>query len=191
AATVRSGKRRRSWGGHAIPATGRWWAGAEVRSFPLNHSWPAARGTDPMIARIVVVFPAPFRPRRHTGSAAMTSNDRPRTMRPVPIRTSASATVSKAPAKVDLADFWIPTHHRRGMVGQDFALVQDHDALGDGKHRLHVMLDEEHSDSPLQRDALQEPNYAPRLLWRQSSGRLVEEQNQRVASERHGNFDQL
>src|SRR5262249_7536062 len=29
------------------------------------------------------------------------------------------------------------------------------------------------------------------LLWRQSSGRLVEEQNQRVASQRHGDFDQL
>ena len=37
----------------------------------------------------------------------------------------------------------------------------------------------------------EEPNDAARLLWRQSSGRLVEKEHQRVAGEGHDELDQF
>ena len=67
-----------------MPARARMYIGSGVTSrqtpsLPLNSTRPASGTTMPTVIRKVVVFPAPFGPRRPTISASFTSNETPAT----------------------------------------------------------------------------------------------------------------
>jgi len=53
-------------------------------SAPFHTMRPACGGVRPMIERMVVVLPTPFRPSRHTHSPAWTSTDTPKSTRARP-----------------------------------------------------------------------------------------------------------
>jgi hypothetical protein len=68
-------------------------------------------------------------------------------------------------------------------VGDDAALVEHGDALGNGEDHLHVVLREEKGEAALARDALDELDRLPRLLGRHAGRGLVEEEDLRLEGE--------
>jgi hypothetical protein len=53
-------------------------------SWPLNRILPARGGVRPIMLLSVVVFPAPFLPKRQTDSACLTSKEIPKSIWLVP-----------------------------------------------------------------------------------------------------------
>src|SRR5713226_6082657 len=97
-------------------------------SVPLNVILPLRMGSSPMMLSMVVVFPAPLRPTRHTDSPSRTVSDTPlRTWagpRKVLIRSSSSTVLGSQKIRGDLL---VVPDLVRGAVGQDGALVHGDD----------------------------------------------------------------
>src|SRR5262245_65845088 len=106
-----------------------------------------------MSARSNVVLPAPLRPMRPHISPSASSSDALRMTGTTPIVTSRSQTLSMAFAvRLRAADECLHARirEREGWraVGDHGAVVEGEYAIGEPRHDLYVVLDEQHRQSP-------------------------------------------
>src|SRR6185436_7781846 len=133
-------------------------------SLPSNPIEPSRLGTMPMIARSVVVLPAPLRPRRVTTSPAGTSNVTPWRTCDSPYQALSPRTARSGPAPeagafagagfawssgiggshVRLHDIRVLRDVRVVALGQHFAAGEHGDVIGQGRDHREVVLDHEH-----------------------------------------------
>ena len=77
---------------------------------------------------------------------------------------------------------------RVGLAGSDDRTVDHHgDVVGDAKHRVHVVLDEQDCVAPL--EAGQERQHSFGFLGPHAGQRLVEQQHVRRGGEAHRDFE--
>src|SRR5687768_4587215 len=85
-----------------------------------------------------------------------------------------------------------PRAHLGGRAfGEHAALVHHGDARGHGEHHRHVVLGEHARHAELERHAAHQPDGLEALLRRHARGRLVEQQQARLAGERDGELQAL
>src|SRR4051794_40387342 len=119
-------------------------------SRPSKRIEPAVAGVRPMIERTVVVLPMPFRPIRVTISPADTASDMPNSTWLSPYRVSMASTARRCSAmsnllfaKIRAANLGVGADFSGFTRGDDAAIDQHGDAIGEREHRLHVVLDQE------------------------------------------------
>src|SRR5712692_6247757 len=146
-------------------------------SFPLNVIVPLRMGSSPMMLSMVVVFPAPLRPTRHTDSPSRTVSDTPlRTWagpRKVLIRWRSSMALGSQEIGGDL--LVVPDLIRRAVC-QDRPLVHGDDPGAVLEDHVHVVL-HDHGRDPARPHHRGDDVHDRRLLARaDAAGGLVEEQ---------------
>src|SRR6266481_2490654 len=117
-------------------------------SRPFKVTVPLLMGRSPMMLSMVVVFPAPLRPTRHTVSASPTLSPRSRSTWAGPRKVMRPWTSSMAvrPQHVG-GDLLVVADLVGCPVGGDGALVHGHDARAVGEHHVHLVLDDDGGDS--------------------------------------------
>src|SRR5216683_3047907 len=187
------GNRRRPSGAWQMPRPTMSCAGILPMSLPSKTIVPLGGCMSPEIVRRVVVLPAPLLPMSATTSPCPTDSVMPRSARTRPYRASTlsssrsairrpSPVPSGAFAEVRLDDPLIPADRLRWAEGDELAVVEHRDVPRDSHDHLHVVLDEEDGD-PLGEDLVDESHELDLLLWREASGRLVEQQEMRLRRE--------
>src|SRR4029078_9872490 len=128
-------------------------------SVPATRIEPARLVSSPMIARKVVVLPAPFRPMMVTHSPFFTSSETPcstweSSYQPCRLSMARTASVIVA-AHVGLDHLRVARHLVIGTFREDFAARQHGDAVGQIGNDRQIVLDHQHrpvlSDAPDQR----------------------------------------
>ena len=94
-------------------------------------------------------------------------------------------------AEIDAAHFRVIAHFGRRAVGDQPPLVQDGDLLRDAEHHRHVVLGKQQCQGALAGDALQQPDRVVRLARRHAGGRLIQQQDLRVAGQGEPQFELL
>src|SRR5580704_15140253 len=101
-----------------MPRRARWYIGSGVTSSPLKVTRPPYAGICPVAMRKLVVFPAPFGPRRPTTSPAFTANETPLTTNRRPkylIKPSTSnSAMQESPSGI----------HREGSLPKNGGITQ-------------------------------------------------------------------
>src|SRR3989442_13046768 len=112
----------------------------------------------PMIAFMVVVLPAPLRPRSVTTSPSRTSNSMPCRMWDSPYQAfrpfTASSRSAMAGAQGGLDHLRVLRNAGVVAFGEDLAALQDRDPVGKRRHHREIVLD--HRDGAVGRHALDE-----------------------------------
>src|SRR5262249_25310239 len=111
---------------------------------------PVIAGVSPMIERTVVVLPMPLRPMSVTISPGATASETPNSTWLSPWQVSMFDTSSSAEsamtrfllAEIGLPHLGIGPDRLRRAGGDDAAIDQDGDPIGQGEHGFHVMLDQ-------------------------------------------------
>src|SRR3954469_21747206 len=159
-------------------------------SRPSKRTCPVRPGTSRMMARSVVVLPAPLRPMTQTASPAATVSDTPCRMWLRPYQALRSRTSSIALdrlAEIDAPHLLVRADVVGRALGEEPAVVQHQDAVRDAHDELHPVLDKDH------RALLVEPedqvHHGAGLLRAHAGGRLVEEEKPRVAGEGHRDLE--
>src|SRR5688572_33370867 len=143
----------------------------------------------PMIERTVVVLPMPLRPRRLTTCDAGTSSEMPNStwLRPYDVCRSRTSSMNRSAsgflAKVGPAHFRVRPDLLGQAGGDDAAVDQHRDAVGELEHRVHVVLDQDHGLAALERG--EELDHALRLVDTHAGHWLVEQEQARTRGERH------
>src|SRR5579884_4414438 len=127
--------------------------GRSTSSAPPNTIDPARLGTMPMIARRVVVLPAPLRPRRVTTSPSCTPKSMPCRMCDSPYQACSPATSSSALSPPASGMPGPEIGFRHVGVGRDRAVIafaqdapagQYRDRVGEVGHDGQVVFDHQH-----------------------------------------------
>src|SRR6185437_14127267 len=154
-----------------------WW--------PSNTTEPLARPSMPMIARSVVVLPAPFRPSKVTTSPWRISKFMPCRMCDSPYQPWRSATASRLVVAADASG--MPRPHigfdhggiRRyfgiDAFGQDLAPCQHGDAIRQIGHDGEVMFDHQHG--AVARHVSDQGGNTADILGSEAGHRFVEQQH--------------
>src|SRR6266511_5424172 len=146
-------------------------------SVPLNVILPLRTGSSPMMLSMVVVFPAPLRPTRHTDSPSRTVSEMLLSTwagpRKVLIRSSSSMALGSQEIGGDL--FVVPDLIRRA-VGQDRPLVHGDDPGAVLEDHVHVVLDDHRRDPAGAHHRGDDVHDGRLLAGADAAGRLVEEQ---------------
>src|SRR5262245_35646755 len=160
-----------------------------LMSAPFHVMRPRWARTTAMMVLSVVVLPAPFLPRRATASPAWTVSDTPCSTWLSPSYASTPSTRSTAASvpEVHAAHVGVLADVCRRALGEDLAVVQHGDAVGDAHHDLHVVLD--HDDGDLPGELAHEGGRALRLVGAHARGGLVEEEELRVRGERDADLE--
>src|SRR4051812_4291877 len=133
-----------------MPMRARAWLGTPARSVSPKRMLPPLGLRMPMMVFMSVVLPAPLRPMRPIMDPVGSSSDTPRRMCTASMDTLRSWTLSTSALQALTLAHHVPLYigigqHDRGRrVGDDAAIVEGDDPLGEAAHHLHVMLDEEH-----------------------------------------------
>src|SRR6266852_3130784 len=190
-ATVRSVNSPASSGAYPMPSRARWCGGRPPISRPWNPIFPERTGSSPMMLSMVVVFPAPFRPTRHTDSLLPTLSDTRRRICAGPRQVSmASISSMRGPEQVRGHRLVLPDLVGRA-ARQDRALVHRHDPVRVLEDHVHVVLDD-HGGDVVRADDRGDDVHDRRLLARADAARrLVEEEEPRPQRERDGDVEQL
>src|SRR5215813_1302229 len=152
--------------------------GLPTSSSPPKAIEPLRLATMPMIARKVVVLPAPLRPSRVTSSPSAIANSMPCRMCDSPYQAWRSRTRSSAPAvsccgvrsaasamtrsHIGLDDVGVLRHLGIIALGQDLAAGQHGDGVGELRHHREIVLD--HEDGAIRRDLADERRDARDIL---------------------------
>src|SRR6266851_7272515 len=189
--TSRLAKMPRSSGQMAMPRRATLLEARPIVSTSRNLIEPCRRPTMPMIAFMVVVLPAPLRPRSVTTAPCGTSNCMPCRMCDSPYQAfkpfTASSTSAMARPEVGFDDLRILGN--RGVVAfsEDLAALQDRDSIGKLRHHREIVLD--HQDGAVGRHALDERRDALDVGMHHAGGRLVEQHHLGVERERGGDLE--
>src|SRR5215470_8425918 len=154
----RLGNTCRPSGTSPMPSLATRYAASARISRPSKRIDPAIAGVSPMIERTVVVLPMPLRPISVTISPGAMVSEMPNSTWLSPYRVSIASTASSGSdmrhrlllAEIGLPHLGIGTDRGRIARGDDAAIDQHGDAVGEREHRLHVMLDQENRDVTLQ-----------------------------------------
>ena len=159
--------------------------------WPNSVMLPSRGGVRPMIERMVVVLPAPLRPSSATSSPSRTCmrdavqdvafavigvdvfRDEHRVMRRLRDRPTARADWRRFPGVA---------------LRQHGAVIQHGDPVGDAEDDVHVMLDEQHGDFLVLVERADQLGHVVGLLIAHAGGRLVQQQQFRLAGERDADF---
>ena len=145
--TVNSGTSRRSSGMYPMPWLARRCAGNASRSTGPSSALPRA-GSAPISARSKVVLPAPLRPIRPHISPSFMAREASRTIGIAPIDTLRFSILSMTGSGLEphAADEFL--HPRiverlmRGTIGDDSAIIEREDTIGEPHDNFHVVFDE-------------------------------------------------
>src|SRR5260370_29136316 len=155
---------------------------------PLYRTVPRYGGVSPMIERRVVVLPQRWRLRRATLSPVSSLSDTPNRiwLKPYAVcRSRTSRVIPPRPsfrlAQVDALHVLVALHLFWRALGQNGALVQHCDALGNAEHDIHVVLGEQQRQAPFADDPADQGYGVRGFLRRHPGSRLVEQQNLRFA----------
>src|SRR6478735_2632880 len=175
----------------------RWWALTLEMSTPSNDTDPDVNGSRPEIARIVVVFPAPFEPRRVTISPSRTTSEMPCRARMRPYCTTMSRTSSRiglsslgvviGHPQIRRDDLRVLTDLRRQAVGDLPAEPQNDDAVGHPHDEPHIVLDEQHRVAVFA-DLLDQFDQRGLLAGVEAGGRFVEAEQFRLGCQGTGDL---
>src|SRR6267142_6654768 len=125
-----------------MPQSARSCVGRRVMSAPLNVTVPLRTGSSPMMLSMVVVFPAPLRPTRHTVSASPIESRTSRSTWAGPRNVLRRSTSSMAVGPQHVGrDLLVVADLVGRPVGQDRALMHGDDARAVGEDDIHVVLD--------------------------------------------------
>ena len=80
-------------------------------------------------------------------------------------------------------------HARRIAVGDQFAIVQDDNAVGERAHHVHLVLDQKDGAVTPRLDGLDEIEDDRHLVDTHARGRLVEQKHQRLERDQDGDFE--
>jgi hypothetical protein len=96
----------------------------------------------------------------------------------------ATSAVRTAPAaEIHLLHHGVATDRLGVAVGDQPAARHHHDAVGEGEHHVHGVLSEKHGDAALDDKGLHQGDQVVALARRHARGRLVHEQQARIAGE--------
>src|SRR6266478_88040 len=168
-----------------MPASARACAGIRLMSCPPNVILPLRIGSSPMMLSMVVVFPAPLRPTSTTDSASPTFSDTPLRTWAGPRNVLIRSTSSMALGAQEIGgDLLVVPDLVRGAVGQDGALVHGDDPGAVSEDHVHVVLDDDGSDSPGPDHGGDDVHDRRLLAGADAAGGLVEEEE--LGAERVG-----
>src|SRR5262245_20936215 len=162
-----------------------------INSSPWNLIEPRRLASMPMMARMVVVLPAPLRPSKVTTSPEFTSKLMPcRTWlspyQPLRSRTLSSASAMTRP-HVGFDDLGVLGDLGVVTFGQDFGPRQHGDPLRQvGNHRQVVL---HHQDGAVLGNAPDQRRRALDIFRTHAGHRLVEQQHVRIERQRGGNLE--
>src|SRR3954454_7791135 len=135
-----------------MPCDTRRCGGSASRSTWPSSALPLA-GSAPISARSKVVLPAPLRPMSPHISPSFTLSEAPRTIGTGPMETERSATLSmrrsaraQMHAGYQFLHLGVAERRLRRAVSDDRAVVEGEHAIGEIRHDLHVVLNEQHGD---------------------------------------------
>ena len=161
-------------------------------SRPSNTIVPARARSMPAMALISVVLPAPFGPTTHSSSPAPHARAT-RPTAPAPRRRRPAGRAPQAWAgRPEVGGHHLgPLHHVGGRAfGEQLAVVEDDDAVGQRHHRAHHVLDEDDGRA-LVADAPDQRHRVVDLARRQAAQHLVEQHQPRPRGERAGQLEEL
>src|SRR6266702_2882545 len=178
-----------------MPALAMRFDASPINSWPPNAIEPRRCPTMPIMARKVVVLPAPLRPSSVTSSPSPTENSIPCRMCDSPYQACRSATRSNALSRtavsgmsgphIGLDDFGVFRDLRVGALRQDLSAGKH----GDGVRQIgddgEIVLDHQHR--AIRRDGLDQRRNARDVLLAEPGHRLVEQQH--LGIERKGGRD--
>src|SRR5919112_3208047 len=192
--TVRSPRVPRPSGTWAMPRAATWSVRMPRMSLPSKTMRPPAR-TVPLIARRVVVLPAPFAPRMPTAPLSGTLSDTPSSTCTGPYDavtpSSSSSVIRGVLPDVRLDDPGVGLRFGGRPLHELGAVVEHDDAVGEGGDQAHVVLDDDHGDVVVPAQAPDRRDQGLHLAVRQTGGRLVEEQQLRLHEQRTAELDSL
>src|ERR1700722_12285507 len=119
-----------------------------VMSAPSKGTAPADACQSPMIVRSGGVLPAPFRPSSMVNAPRGTARSTPCRMwygpmcvfTPDRLRSGGASDIRHS--QIGLLHHRQRDHARRIAVGDEFAVVQHDNAVGERAHHIHLMLDQ-------------------------------------------------
>src|SRR6516162_11770951 len=168
------------------------------RSKPSNSTVPRLRGTSPIIARKVVVFPTPLRLSSAAHSPACTSSVTPCRMCSFPIWTWTSSSLSMGvlldvvlvllAAEIGLAHALVGGDLFRAAGRQNSTLRHHGNVVGDLENDLHIVLDDDDVDHP--RELLNLGDCTFGFGRAHAAGRLVKQQQPRLGDQGHADLEQ-
>src|SRR6185295_16042312 len=138
-----------------MPYFARRCGGRPLISWPWKRMLPERTGSSPVMLSMMVVRPAPLRPTSETTSLSTTLIETPCRMcagpRKVLMASTSSSTVFSSFSRQrrteqDVGDMLIGPDLVRRSVGEEFAFVHHHDAVGVAEHHVHVVFDHDGGD---------------------------------------------
>src|SRR6267142_2052543 len=154
--------------------------GVRVMSCWSNRTLPAEARHRPMIVRREVVLPAPLRPRSMVSEFGATLKATPCRMWYWPMCVLTPLSCSRSGTSDSEIGF---LHDRRRndfggrALGDELALVQHDDAVGERAHHVHLVLDEQHGLVALRLDVADQVEDHRHLVDAHAGGRLVEHEH--------------
>src|SRR5437764_11676685 len=183
--TVRLGNTCRPSGTRPSPAWATRYEGRPCSGLPSNTIVPPLGRTMPMSDRTVVVLPMPLRPSKVTASPGRTPNETPNStwLCPYAVTSASTSSITPRPPRRDRRAALRDCADLLGRAGGDDAPVDQHrDAVGEGEHGVHVVLDENERLAALEEG--EQRDHALSLLHPHSRHRFVEQQEARARRER-------
>src|SRR5690625_1865933 len=171
-----------------MPDRARLCGGQPVTSLPRNVMSPVTCPCRTITLRTSVVFPAPFRPTRVTTSPAPTWSETSRSACAWPYHALSVEMSSMAGfPQVRGDDAFVVADLVIGALGQNRALLEDGDLVGEAADHMHVVVHEH--DGPPVGDAAYQVDRVVDVLNAHSGGRLVEQHHRRVEREYQREFE--
>src|ERR671931_1761630 len=119
-----------------MPRRARRYGGRRLITRPWKVTFPDRTGRRPMMLSMVVVFPAPFRPTRHTASPFPTFSDTRRRISAGPRQVSIASTSSMRGPDQRGGHRLVAADLVRRASGEDRPLVHRHDPVRVTEHHV-------------------------------------------------------
>src|SRR3990167_5163266 len=183
-------KSRRPSGMIATPPWHTSWGVARVTSTPSRRSRPRRIGRRRAMALISVVLPAPLGPTTATSSPSPTVSETSHRAGASPYPTCRPSASSIGFPEIGGHDLRLPDDVARPALGDQLAVVQHHDPVGQVDHGPHDVLDEEDGGAP-PADLPHERERLADLRGRQARQDLVQEDEPGPRGQRARELEEL